>query len=116
MGIAPAKENIHPIIIVHAVTAAGLHDFYFPDQERVWSPLRGSSTLITSAPWSARIMVAHGPDSIEVRSTIRVPASGPIGTFHAAQIPPANVGLGRAPIHCRALQSWHGCPAAMARC
>ena len=39
---------------------------------------RGSSTLITSAPWSARIMVAHGPDSIEVRSTTRMPANGPM--------------------------------------
>ena len=46
--------------------------------ERVWSPCAGSSTLITSAPWSARIIVAHGPDSIEERSTTRMPAIGPI--------------------------------------
>jgi hypothetical protein len=33
---------------------------------------------MTSAPWSARIIVAHGPDSIEERSTTRMPASGPM--------------------------------------
>lgn len=38
MRAAAAKAKINPIIVVHAVTAAGLHDFYPPDQERVWSP------------------------------------------------------------------------------
>ena len=37
----------------------------------VWSPPSGFSTLMTSAPWSPRIMVAKGPEIIEVRSTIR---------------------------------------------
>ena len=37
----------------------------------VWSPPCGFSTLMTSAPWSASNMVADGPDTIEVRSTIR---------------------------------------------
>src|SRR6516162_760301 len=36
-----------------------------------------SSTLITSAPRSPRIIVANGPDSALVRSSIRMPASGP---------------------------------------
>ena len=42
---------------------------------RMRSPATGS-TLITSAPWSARTMVANGPDMLLVRSMTRVPASG----------------------------------------
>ena len=38
---------------------------------RVWSPPCGFSTLMTSAPWSASSIVADGPDTIEVRSTMR---------------------------------------------
>lgn len=34
-----ATGKITPIIIVHAVTAGGLHDHYPMDAERVWSPL-----------------------------------------------------------------------------
>src|SRR5580658_3126181 len=37
-----------------------------------------SSTLITSAPRSPRIMVANGPDSARVRSRTRRSASGPV--------------------------------------
>ena len=43
---------------------------------RTMSPA-GGSTLMTSAPWSASIMVATGPEIMAVRSTIRIPASGP---------------------------------------
>ena len=38
MPDAPAQEKIYPIIIVHAITAGGLHDHYPIDQERVWGP------------------------------------------------------------------------------
>src|ERR1700748_2756465 len=41
------------------------------------SPVGGRSTVITSAPCWARIMVAKGPDRFIVRSTTRTPASGP---------------------------------------
>lgn len=34
----PATEKIHPIILLHAITAAGLHDHYPLDHERVWTP------------------------------------------------------------------------------
>src|SRR5262245_51148303 len=34
-----ATGKITPIILVHAVTAGGLHDQYPMDAERVWSPL-----------------------------------------------------------------------------
>src|SRR3984893_8623069 len=44
---------------------------------RVASPPSGASILITSAPWSARIIVASGPATFEVRSTMRYPVSGP---------------------------------------
>src|SRR5215469_2013608 len=44
---------------------------------RVASPPSGASTLITSAPWSPRIIVASGPATFEVRSTTRYPWSGP---------------------------------------
>ena len=44
---------------------------------RVASPPSGASTLITSAPWSARIIVASGPETFDVRSTTRYPCSGP---------------------------------------
>ncbi len=37
----------------------------------------GASTLITSAPWSPRIIVPNGPATFEVRSTMRKPWSGP---------------------------------------
>src|SRR3954452_7271493 len=35
------------------------------------------SILMTSAPWSARTMVASGPEIIEVRSITRYPCKGP---------------------------------------
>src|SRR6266850_4713311 len=45
-------------------------------QPRVSSPLPGSSTLITSAPMSPRIIEQNGPASTRVRSRTRTPASG----------------------------------------
>src|SRR5579875_1089347 len=45
--------------------------------ERAKSPAWGGSTLITSAPWSARIIVAIGPATACVKSIIRTPLSGP---------------------------------------
>ena len=44
---------------------------------RVSSP-EGDSTLMTSAPWSARMAAAMGPDTMAVKSTTRTPAKGPI--------------------------------------
>jgi hypothetical protein len=44
---------------------------------RVMSP-PGGSTLITSAPWSARNIVANGPDTTLVRSMTRTPDNGPV--------------------------------------
>src|SRR5262245_1866134 len=43
---------------------------------RVSSPLPGSSTLMTSAPMSPRIIEQNGPASTRVRSSTRTPASG----------------------------------------
>ena len=43
---------------------------------RIGSP-SGGSTLITSAPMSPRICVATGPNTALVKSTTRMPASGP---------------------------------------
>src|SRR5262245_27444946 len=43
---------------------------------RITSP-SGGSTLITSAPKSARICVAYGPITTVVRSRTRTPCSGP---------------------------------------
>src|SRR5580704_16985314 len=43
---------------------------------RVMSPPIGS-ILRTSAPWSARNMVANGPDTTPVRSSTLTPLSGP---------------------------------------
>src|SRR5688572_7427572 len=48
----------------------------FPFITRTRSP-DFDSTLITSAPWSARIWVHNGPTTTEVRSTTRTPSSGP---------------------------------------
>ena len=61
---------------------------------RVWSPA-GASTLITSAPWSARIMVVSGPETIVVRSTTRYPSSGP-GMVGASLCAPGKIARGRA--------------------
>lgn len=38
MALEAATVQIVPIIVVHAITASGLHDRYPPDAERVWSP------------------------------------------------------------------------------
>src|SRR4029453_4946799 len=38
----------------------------------------GGLTLITSAPWSARNIVANGPDTTLVRSMTRTPDNGPV--------------------------------------
>src|SRR6185436_6154190 len=43
---------------------------------RVMSPEIGS-ILMTSAPWSARNIVANGPDTTPVKSRTRTPARGP---------------------------------------
>src|SRR5205807_4202566 len=58
--------------------------------ERVESPMPGASTLITSAPWSARIIVASGPETFEVRSTMRYPWSGP-GMAHLSRLACGNM-------------------------
>src|SRR6478736_2779459 len=47
-----------------------------PPDRRSRSP-SGGSTLITSAPMSARCWVANGPSSTAVRSITFTPASGP---------------------------------------
>ncbi len=39
MADTTATGKITPIVLVHAITASGLHDEYPPDQERVWSPV-----------------------------------------------------------------------------
>src|SRR5262249_30677286 len=43
---------------------------------RVSSPLPGSSSLMTSAPMSPRIMAQNGPASTRVRSSTRTPVRG----------------------------------------
>lgn len=45
------------------------------------SPSIGS-TLITSAPWSPKIIVAVGPDTIAVKSTTLIPDKGPLFLIH----------------------------------
>src|SRR5882724_4004336 len=50
-------------------------------QPRVSSPVPGGSILITSAPMSPSIMVQSGPARMRVRSTTRIPASGPLASF-----------------------------------
>src|ERR1044071_6547328 len=46
-------------------------------QPRVSSPAPGRSTLITSAPRSARVWPAQGPARMRASSSTRTPASGP---------------------------------------
>ena len=41
------------------------------------SPISGGSTFMTSAPWSAIIMPAKGPETVEVNSTTLYPSNGP---------------------------------------
>ena len=52
----------------------------------------GGSTLTTSAPRSARSIVANGPARTVEQSAIRMPTSGPGGV--AARLPGSGVGLG----------------------
>ena len=51
------------------------------------SPMPGDSTLMTSAPWSASIIAASGPEIITDMSTTFTPASGPAFVLTAG--PPA---------------------------
>src|SRR5712671_7848313 len=53
---------------------------------RVISPPIGS-ILSTSAPWSARNMVANGPETTPVKSSTRTPLSGPGMTFSLDYVP-----------------------------
>src|SRR5712671_5132038 len=53
---------------------------------RVISPPIGS-ILSTSAPWSARNMVANGPETTPVKSSTRTPLSGPGMTFSLGCVP-----------------------------
>ena len=55
-----------------------------PPDTRRRSP-SGGSTLITSAPMSARCCVANGPSSTAVRSITRTPSSGP-GIFPSFEL------------------------------
>ena len=45
---------------------------------RVMSPIPGYSTFMTSAPSSANNIVATGPATTCVKSTILIPSNGPI--------------------------------------
>ena len=45
-----------------------------PIERRVWSPVSGGSTLITSAPWSASTWPQNGPAMICVSSITRTPS------------------------------------------
>src|SRR5688572_9847119 len=46
---------------------------------RAGSPVGTDSTLTTSAPKSPMIVVAYGPARCRVKSSTRIPASGPVG-------------------------------------
>src|SRR3989441_1136240 len=61
---------------------------------RVSSPLPGSSTLTTSAPMSASIMVQNGPASTRVRSSTRTPSSGLVRATFASLEEPAHDAAG----------------------
>src|SRR6185312_8312510 len=63
------------------------------------------STLITSAPWSDRIMVQYGPPSTRVRSTTLMPASAP--AVFASPLPIA-AGLNASSICLLAPLIWRG--------
>src|SRR5690242_19342489 len=64
--------------LLRLITAkAGATPRLLPPIARVKSPIPGGSILITSAPWSPRIIVAIGPERFCVTSTIRIPLSGP---------------------------------------
>src|SRR5262245_10376712 len=58
-------------------------------QLRVSSPFPGSSTLITSAPMSPSIMAQNGPARTRVRSSTRMPVSGPLGFATDSSFPRA---------------------------
>ena len=47
---------------------------------RIMSPIPGDSTLMTSAPWSASIIPASGPEIMVERSMTLMPVSGPVLT------------------------------------
>ena len=59
---------------------------------RITSP-SGGSTLITSAPKSARICVAYGPITTVVRSRTRTPVSGPAHSASHSGWMPASLAI-----------------------
>src|SRR5216683_2683605 len=59
------------------------------------SPAPGRSSLITSAPMSARIMVQNGPAMCSVMSSTFTPSSGPRGFFSVMSLPSPLWGEGR---------------------
>ena len=52
--------------------------FFWLPRCRIMSPTPGDSTFVTSAPWSASIIAASGPEIMTDRSTTLTPASGPV--------------------------------------
>ena len=52
------------------------------------SPIPGGSTFTTSAPWSASIIPAKGPETVDVNSNILYPFNGPDITIPLSNISP----------------------------
>ena len=77
MSRARAPAQVHgdrPLAAVAAVCAIADTPPIATPTQRAMSPNPGRSTLTTSAPWSASMPTAHGPDSAMLRSTIRIPS------------------------------------------
>lgn len=84
---ASLRSTTRPATVLRSITAERFERLLWRNEAetlprrlapaRVWSPPPGASTLMMSAPWSPNIMVASGPEIIEVRSRTRMESSDP---------------------------------------
>lgn len=78
----PAERQIFPIVVVHAVTAAGLDDRYLLNHKRVWSPINlalNDYETVTPYPHTG---VKPGEMRYEARQPALVRAGEPFGMIY----------------------------------
>src|SRR4051794_9865725 len=74
---SPARSRVIDLLPQFVLTKYAATPPRVVPTPRRMSPCGGRSTLITSAPCWARIMVPYGPERLLVRSNTRTPARGP---------------------------------------
>ena len=71
------SRHIHFLFLLRVENIAPIPSFMVP-MNLAKSPIPGGSIFITSAPWSANIIPAKGPETVEVSSRTLTPLYGPL--------------------------------------